>query len=86
MPFVPYDYPTIWGTITAACQTPDCGWTKRFQFSNGMRLNVGDPLPSGEDPTFNICMKCKCKNLKVTKVPEEPVTVARTGFWKVPIE
>jgi hypothetical protein len=76
----------IWDYLYAACDQPDCGWTKKFLFSNGMKLKPGDPLPSGEDPDFDTCMKCKRKSLKVTQVPEYPTVSQRTGFWKVPTE
>lgn len=76
----------LWGTITAACSYPGCGWKKKFQFSNGMKLQPGDPLPSGEDPEFDTCMKCKRKSLIVTSVPSEVTVNQPTGFWKVPTE
>ena len=79
-------YAQLWGTFTAACSHPGCDWTKTFQFSNGMRLEVGDPLPSGEDPNFDTCMKCKHKTLKVTTVPSTRTQTQPTGFWKVPTE
>lgn len=91
MPFTPDptripSYSQLWGTFTAACGYPGCNWTKKFQFSNGMKLEVGDTLPSGEDPNFDTCMKCKRKMLKVTSVPVQTSQTQSVGFWKVPTE
>mgnify|MGYP001589051577 CR=1 FL=1 len=62
MPDFPVDPTTItsdallWGTFVAVCDDPECAWTKQFPFVNAMKLEVGDYLPSGEDPNFNTCM------------------------------
>lgn len=92
MPYVPdlslIPGAAMWGIFTAECQTTGCGGQKRFYFCNGMKLKVGDPLPSGsEDPNFDKCVRCKCKSLIVSKVPDELIPVPpRTGFWKIPNE
>ena len=77
-------YAQLWGTFTATCSYPGCNWTKKFQFSNGMKLEVGDPLPSGGEPNFDTCMRCKHKMMKVTKVPEVRTQTQPNGFWKIP--
>jgi hypothetical protein len=76
----------MWGLFKAKCDTPDCGWEKQFAFSNGMGLQVGDPLPSGGEMDFDTCMKCKRKSLKISHVPDKPRPPGPTGFWKVPTE
>lgn len=76
----------MWGLFKAKCSEPDCEWEKQFAFSNGMGLQIGDPLPSGDDPNFDTCMKCKRKSLKVSHVPSRPPPPGPVGFWKVPTE
>jgi hypothetical protein len=77
-------YVLLFEDIEATC-TVD-GWKKKFKFVNGMRLRVGDPLPRGEDPNFDTCMRCKRKSMRVTKVPEAPSPLPPRGFWRVPTE
>lgn len=63
-----------------------CGWIKRFPFVNGMKLEVGDAVPSGEDPNFNVCTRCKRQDLTITKVPVRMPPPPPVGFWKIPTE
>jgi hypothetical protein len=62
------------------------GSLKKFKFSQAMRLQVGDPLPRGDDPNFDTCNRCKRKTYRVSKVPARPAPAPPRGFWKVPTE
>lgn len=74
----------LWGDYEAVCTF--CGWLKKFIFSNGMKLQVGDPLPTGGEIDFETCRRCKRQVMKVTKIPELPKPAGPQGFWKVPTE
>lgn len=86
--YVPSDT-YLYGCYEATCHDASHAsqpWVKRFSFVNGMKLDIGDPLPSGEDPNFDTCGRCKKKTLVISKVPDSLPAPQPEGFWRIPTE